>query len=76
VLDGLAWSAPALGDGWLVLVNAGRQQELFRLRGERLERLDLGGTPPWIHAVAGFEAGVGAVVSDARGPRLRRFALP
>ncbi len=77
VLEGFAWAAQAQPGGWLLLVNEGTRQNLYVLEDERLVRLDVGETPPWIHAVAGYGDGVGVLVSNSAGRRLlRRFAQP
>ena len=75
ILEGFAWAVQARPGGWLLLVNVGTGQTLHVLEGDRLVRLDVGETPPWIHAVAGNRDGVGVLVSDSAGQRLlRRFA--
>lgn len=76
-VEGLAWPAQPHGVGWLLTVNVGTRQDLYRLEDDRLVRLDIGDTPPWIQAVAGYEGGVAVLVSDTTGRSLlRRYALP
>jgi hypothetical protein len=76
-LRGLAWAARPHGEGWLLLANVGTAQHLYHVGQAGLVRLDVGGTPPWIQAAAGYEGGVGVLVIDRNGhPELRRYALP
>ncbi len=77
LVHGFAWPARAQGERWLFLVNAGTRQHLDLLEGDRLVRLDTGVARSWIQAVAGYEGGVGVLVSDTSGrSRLQRYALP
>jgi hypothetical protein len=77
LLNGLGWSARPEPDGWLVLVQAGSRQLLYRLGSNEVAQLDTGDGPPWIHAVAGFDGGIGTIVSGTGGqPRLHRYAVP
>jgi hypothetical protein len=76
-VEGFAWPPRSRSDAWLLTVNDGAKQHLYRLKDDRMVRLDVGETPPWIQAVAGYEGGVGILASDRAGRALlRRYALP
>jgi hypothetical protein len=76
-VEGLAWSAQPGEGGWLLTVSVGTNQDLYRLEDDRLVRLEIGDTPPWIQAAASYEGGVGVLVTDRAGrPALRRYARP